>query len=228
MTPAQIIVDLDGTLLDVAPRYRRLHRDVVVRHGGRPLDGDDDWQAKRDGALEANLLALAGLTGAAASAADAARRSSLESRRYLRLDAPWPWTEAALDALGRLAPLVLVSLRRHADRLAWQLDRLGLRRRFAHVVCGPSTGDLEIKARLLRDAGLACPGGAVFIGDTEVDIASGRALGALTVAVGCGLRSPERLRSSQPNLLFDHLGHAAHELAALAGAEYLPAAAETE
>ncbi len=212
MTPSLVVLDLDGTVLDVAPRYRRLHRDVVARHGGVPLDPAEYWRAKRDAVPEPEILARAGLGGAAAAAAETARQRALEERRYLRLDRPWPWTEAALDALGLLAPLVLVTLRRHADRLAWQLERLALHGRFARLVSGPGDGTPECKARLLREAGAADVRDAVVVGDTEVDVASGRAVGALTVALGCGIRSPARLAACRPDLLLDDLGQVAARL----------------
>jgi phosphoglycolate phosphatase-like HAD superfamily hydrolase len=107
-----------------------------------------------------------------------------------------------------------VSLRRHADRLTWQLERLALAGRFARVVSGAGDGDPEAKVRLLAAAGMGDLRGAVVVGDTGVDVASGKALGALTVALGCGLRSPARLAACGPDLLLDDLGQVAARLAA--------------
>lgn len=200
-----VLLDLDGTVLDVLPRYHRLHCDAVRSAGGDPLAETEYWQAKREGVPELDLLARTGLAPEAAARAEESRLRRIESPRYLALDRLWPWTETALDALGRLAPLVLVTLRRHPGRLGRQLGRLGLDRFFARVVAGGGDGTPEAKAGLLRDAGLGGLEGSVLVGDTEVDVASGRALGLRTIALRCGIRSPARLASWDPDHLLDDL-----------------------
>ncbi|HKH43104.1 MAG TPA: HAD family hydrolase [Thermoanaerobaculia bacterium] len=205
MSPPFIFLDLDGTVLDVLPRYHRLHCDAVRRAGGEPLDEGEYWQAKREGIPELDLLARTGLAPPAAARAAEVRLRRIESRRYLALDRLWPWTETVLNALARIAPLVLVTLRHHPGRLGWQLGRLGLSGSFERVVAGGGDGTPEAKARLLRDAGLGGLEGSVLVGDTEVDIASGRALGLRTIALRCGIRSPASLAPWDPDLLLDDL-----------------------
>lgn len=203
----RIFLDLDGTLLDVEPRYQKLHEDVVRRHGGEPLDPAVYWEAKREGVPEPDLLARTGLAPAAVAAAVEDRLLRIEERRYLTLDRPWPWMKAALKALASLAPLVLVTMRKNPDRVLWQLDRFRLRRSFQRVVIGPGDGTPEAKVPLLLQAGYFGDRlrGAVLIGDTEIDIASGRLLGVRTVAVTSGLRSSARLAAWQPDALLDDL-----------------------
>lgn len=203
----RIFLDLDGTLLDVEPRYQKLHEDVVRRHGGEPLDPADYWQAKREGVPEPELLARAGLAPENVAAAVEDRLLRIEERRYLTLDRPWPWTKDVLRALERTAPLVLVTVRKNADRVLWQLDRFRLRRLFRRVVIGPGDGTPEAKVGLLLQAGFfgIHLRGAVLVGDTEIDIASGRRLGVETIAVASGLRSPDRLAAWQPDALLDDL-----------------------
>jgi len=201
MRPPRIFLDLDGTVVDVLPRYHRLHEDVVRRSGGEPLGEAEYWRAKREGVPELDLLARAGLVPGAAAHAAALRLRRIESRRYLALDRLWPWTVPTLEALSRLAPLVLVTLRQHPERLEWQLGHLGLGRFFERVVAGRGDGTLEAKARLLREAGLDGPEGSVLVGDTEIDVASGKALGLRTIALRCGIRSPQRLASWKPDFL---------------------------
>ncbi len=201
MTPPRIFLDLDGTVVDVLPRYHRLHEDVVRRSGGDPLGEAEYWQAKREGVPELELLARAGLVPGATARAATLRLRRIESRRYLSLDRIWPWTTSTLGALSRLAPLVLITLRQHPERLAWQLGHLGLKGFFERVVTGRGDGTVGAKAQLLREAGLDGSEGSVLVGDTEVDIASGRALGLRTIALRCGIRSPERLASWKPDFL---------------------------
>jgi phosphoglycolate phosphatase len=205
MTERWIFLDLDGTLLDVSRRYQHLHRDLVLRHGGRPLSREDYWALKRSRTPEAEILARAGVPSEAGAEIAAARERHLEERRYLRLDRPWPWTAAVLAGLAPYGRLALITLRSHSDRLLWQLDTLGLRAPFARVVSGRGDGTPQAKAGLVRAAGIDPAPGSLLVGDTEVDIASGKALGVRTAAVTCGLRDAAHLAAWAPDLLLDDL-----------------------
>ncbi len=200
-----IFLDLDGPLLDVAERYHRLHCDLVAQHGGRPLDRETYWRAKRERVPEPEILAPTGLSPQAVAEVVATREGRIESPEYLLLDRPWPWTIPSLAALASVSPLVLVTLRRRPDRLLRQLTGLDLHRYFDRVVAGPGDGTVEAKARLLRDEGIAIPPGSILVGDTEVDIASGRALNLRTLAVRSGIRSDAQLLRWAPDLLVDDL-----------------------
>ncbi|MEA2602414.1 MAG: hypothetical protein QOF89_3406 [Acidobacteriota bacterium] len=202
----RIFLDLDGSLLDVAPRYHRLYCDLVSRLGCRPLDLADYWTAKRERVPEPEIMTRTGLSPEAAAWAAAARSSRIEERRYLRLDRLWPWTLPVLADLARRAPLVLVTLRRHPDRLRWQLDRLGLSPRFERVLASRSNGKPDAKAGLILREGFADLEGSVLVGDTEVDVASGRALGLRTAALTAGgLRTAARLAAWSPDALLEDL-----------------------
>lgn len=200
-----IFLDLDGPLLDVSERYHRLHSDLVLTRGGQPLDREAYWLAKRDRIPETEILIRTGLAPGVAAEAAATRLGEIESRDYLRLDRPWPWTSLMLRSLAELAPLVLVTARRYPNLVAWQLDQLGLRGHFARVVAGRGDETLEAKAQLLRTAGFSAVAGSVIVGDTEMDLASGRSLGLITVALKCGIRSTALLMAWAPDLLLDDL-----------------------
>jgi phosphoglycolate phosphatase-like HAD superfamily hydrolase len=201
----RLFLDLDGTLLDVVGRYHRLHCDSVSRLGRIPLDLEAYWELKRDRTPEPEILMRTGVSSEAARRSAASRLRSIESKRYLRLDRPWPWTVPILEELARLAPLVLVTLRRQPDRLRWQLDELGLSPYFDRVLARAGDGTPEEKAALIRDQGFAQLAGSVLVGDTEADISSGRALGLTTVAVASGLRNTSRLADGSPDALLDDL-----------------------
>jgi phosphoglycolate phosphatase-like HAD superfamily hydrolase len=169
-----IFLDLDGPVLDVSRRYHQVHRDVVLRHGGRPLEGEEYWDAKRNRVPEAEILARCGVS----PETDTERLAEIEAPAYLALDRPWPWTGAVLEELARWGSLALVTLRNHPDRLTDQLAALDLARSFERIVAGRGDGTPEAKAALLRESGIGWGPGSVLVGDTEVDIASGKALGA--------------------------------------------------
>lgn len=205
MSERWIFLDLDGPVLDVSARYHRVHRNVVQRHGGWPFPRAVYWEAKRNLVPETEILIRCGLSPEAAREADAQRRLEIERPDHLELDEPWPWMADVLDELWDLGRLGLVTLRQHRDRLDRQLDALGLHLFFREVVAGPGDGTPEAKAALLRRSGISWGPGSVLVGDTEVDVASGRALGLRTVALGCGIRTPALLAPWSPDALFEDL-----------------------
>src|SRR6185295_3662628 len=207
-----IFLDLDGPLLDVSERYHRLHSDLVLARGGQPLGREGYWLAKRDRIPETEILIRSGLAPEVAAEVAAARLREIESHDYLRLDRPWPWTIPTLTSLAGLAPLVLVTARSHPDRVAWQLEHLDLSGHFTRVVAGRGDESLQAKAHLLRTEGFTTFTGSVIVGDTEVDLASGRSLGLVTIALACGIRSPALLSAWAPDLLLEDLRHLPHGL----------------
>ncbi|HEY2737430.1 MAG TPA: HAD hydrolase-like protein, partial [Thermoanaerobaculia bacterium] len=125
---------------------------------------------------------------------------------YLRLDVAWTWTIPTLETLARSgAHLVLVTLRSSPVRLAWQLAALGLCGYFERIISGAGDETPAAKAALVRRAELGSLEGSVWVGDTEIDIASGQALGVHTVAVRCGIRNEALLRKWSPDALLDDL-----------------------
>lgn len=203
MSERLLFLDLDGTLLDVEPRNQHLHVDLVREAGGTPLPAAEYWDLKRRRVPEREILARTGISSEAAKEIAARRDLLIEEEAYLRLDQPWPWVPEVLAELALLAPLVLITLRRHRDRALAQLTALGLDHRFAHILIGRSDGTAEAKAALALTVDPAPD--SILVGDTEVDVASGKALGFLTVAVASGLRDAEHLAAAAPDLLLDDL-----------------------
>ncbi len=200
-----LFLDLDGPVLDVSRRYHQIHQDVVEELGGWPFPQTVYWEAKRHRIPEAEILARTGLSPEAAAQASAERLRRIEEPRYLALDRPWPWLAEVLDELERLGRLALVTLRNHPSHLDEQIRALGLSLYFDRVIAGRGNGTPTAKAALLRCSGISWAPGSVLVGDTEVDVASGRALGLDTVALGCGIRSPALLEPWSPDALLGDL-----------------------
>jgi phosphoglycolate phosphatase len=205
MSGPWIFLDLDGPVLNVSRRYYRVHQDLVERFGGWPFPQTAYWEAKRNLVPEGEILARTGLSPEAAREVAALRLEEIEGARYIGLDVPWPWTKDAVAELAGIAPLALVTLRKRLDLVNWQLELFGLSRHFTRVIAGRGDGTPEAKVPLVREAGISWGPGSVFVGDTEVDVASGRALGLRTVALGCGIRSPALLERWSPDALLDDL-----------------------
>jgi phosphoglycolate phosphatase-like HAD superfamily hydrolase len=176
-----LALDLDGTLIDC-----RARQVAVAVHVAGPLDEDAFWSAKRSGATTADALAAQGANDPAAIAA--AWMEQVEEERWLVLDRPLPGAAEALASVraGGLAPVVLTA-RRHADRVRRQVRRLGLDVDRVAVVAPADAvaGKAHELARL---------GARGMIGDSETDLRAAVQAGVAFEAVGTGQRDPDFLR----------------------------------
>ncbi len=202
-----LFFDLDGPILDVSPRYVRLHRDLLDRYGFAGAYSSEYWQRKRAVVPEQDILAELGWSHIA-PAYLAERQRLIESREYLEHDRPWPWATATLHRLRQIAPLVVVTARGRRDLLLEQLDRLSLGQYFTAILSEAAGADVAAqKARLMR-AYLERDlngGDHWMVGDTEADVEAGRRLGLTTIAVLSGIRDEERLRAARPDSLINDI-----------------------
>jgi phosphoglycolate phosphatase-like HAD superfamily hydrolase len=203
-----LFFDLDGPLLDVSPRYVRLHHALLAQAGLAGMGADRYWERKRAACPEETILQE---LGAGEQAADYLRRrlELIESPEYLRHDRPWPWAQGSLARLGAVGPLVLVTARANRPLLLEQLDRLGLAAFFHEVLSAPAGRRVDVqKAELIGDY-LArhghAPRGHWMIGDTEADVGAGRLTGQRTVAVLSGIRNRALLLQASPDFLLDDI-----------------------
>lgn len=88
------------------------------------------------------------------------------------------------------------------------LERLGERHRFAAVVGGDSVENKkphpEGLLRLMEDQGVTPPD-VLLIGDSPIDIETGKNAGVATCGATWGLTPPETLRAAGPDYLIDSL-----------------------
>jgi phosphoglycolate phosphatase-like HAD superfamily hydrolase len=219
----QIFIDLDGPILDVTRRYYLIYSDLLKKADFLPFDQDSYWSLKRlsinESAIVQRNMPLAGVTEYLDQ-----RGCLVEDPAYLVYD---KLHTGALDTINAWASdyeLNLVTLRRNRAALMSQLDLLGLRGKFDRVFCaqGVEPG-WQTKCEWIR-ASRTKPGGAVIIGDTEVDVLAGRAAGIYTVALSCGIRSRQLLEQLSPDALLSRLS--AVDLGSIFDASSARAAAE--
>jgi phosphoglycolate phosphatase len=202
-----LFFDLDGPLVDVAPRYVALHRDLLKAAGHRGMSADRYWERKRARIPEEEILRELGVAGTATDYLRL-RLECVEAPEYLALDRPWPWTHNVFSKLASRLPLVLVTVRSSQLDLLEQLDRMELIAFFHEVLSEPARRGVDKqKARMisayLKRNGLPAQGW--LIGDTEADISAGRMVGLRTVAVQSGIRNAELLEMAAPDLLFNDI-----------------------
>jgi phosphoglycolate phosphatase len=115
----------------------------------------------------------------------------------------YPGVLETLEALDGRPMAVLTN--KPGDLSRTILDGLGVARFFARVVGG---GDLPTKKpdpeglRLLMDAAGAQPAETSMVGDSAIDVRTGRAAGARTVGVTFGF-DPEGVRAEAPDVVLD-------------------------
>lgn len=197
---AKIFCDLDGTLIDVAPRHYRVYSEMVSQMGGRALAQDIYWDLKRKKTKWMELLPLSQLSADIETEFLQGFIQKIESPEYLRIDQPFPGALVALDKLSAENECYLVSLRRNRENLLREITDLDLARHFIEVLTGHSESDgYDVKIALIKDK-LGDSRG-VIIGDTEADIITGKQLGLKTFAVTSGIRDEQFLRALEPDYL---------------------------
>lgn len=210
-----VVFDLDGTLVDSAGDLAAAVN-ATLRHfspAALPVPLEKVRAFVGDGAamLVARTLAAAQVD----VPKEVALPVFLENYRTRLLDttALYPGVRESLDALRDRTLAVLTNKPGVMSRRI--LEGLGVADRFARI-CG--AGDVPAKKpdpagllMLLADAGIP-PAAAVLVGDSAIDVRTGRAAGVRTVGVTYGF-DPGSFNASPPDMLISDL----RELAAPLG-----------
>lgn len=204
-----LFLDFDGTLADISRKYFRVYAAFVRQLHGIAVSQSVFWRMKRAHWPVPKLMEASGLP---ASYADRYLRffeSRIERAEFLRLDRPFPGVKRVLERLSVRHECYVVSARRNPARLNREMDRLGLRRYFKGVVVverpgeSSATGRMTPKARALRQLSFTRP--ALFAGDSESDILTGRQMRMTTCALTTGICNERILRSYRPDFVLRSL-----------------------
>ncbi|MBA2564138.1 MAG: HAD family hydrolase [Gemmatimonadetes bacterium] len=213
-----VLFDIDGTLLTAGQAPRRALEEALVAVYGTPGPvTTHDFSGKTDPQIILELLEQEGL-------ARSRVRDDLERALDAYVERLGPYL--AEDPHARLLPGIaeLVPALAREPRAAMglltgnvargaraKLARFGLWEHFDVGAFGSDDADRNLLpavavARAAARWGVSFPPSRTFvIGDTPLDIAAGRVIGAVTVAVDTG-RTSGRLAEHAPDHLFDDLG----------------------
>lgn len=208
-----ILFDVDGTLIWGGPARGAFECAMIEVFGtAGEIDGHD-FSGKTDPQIARELLSEAGFTHQTVEEGlpalwDAYLRE-LEERLPEKPPVVLPGVERLLDRLDEADDvamgLVTGNIRRGA-RL--KLTSVGMRHRFR---VGGFGSDHEVRdhlpgiaiQRAEEEWGVSFPPDrVVVVGDTEIDVASGRRAGTRTLAVATGHRSVEELEAVAPDWVF--------------------------
>lgn len=207
---SNLFLDLDGPILDVSERYFRVHKDVLGSLGSSCLARGkmQYWTMKRSRQPLSSILDKLSEKQIDTTAFLVEWLKRIELPGYLRLDTVIPGTRDKLGSLQERFNLILVTLRRDENAIRPQLERLGLGPCFTAVLSHrPSQSDSwEVKRDLIASSGLLSTP-TWMIGDSEVDILAGKALGMKTVGVLSGIRNLAALKEAAPDFIVKDLNH---------------------
>jgi phosphoglycolate phosphatase len=205
--PRLVVFDLDGTLVDSIRDIAAAVRDAIERvaPGTRPPEQHEIHSFVGDGAatLLARSLAAAGVDRRVEEVLplylDAYRRRLLDTTRF------YPGVVEALDAMKDRTLCVLTNKPGALSRAL--LAGLGASDRFARVWGGGDVPgkkpDPEGLRRLMGELA-ARPEATVMVGDSPVDVATGRAAGVFTVGVTFGF-DPRGVVAARPDAVLGDL-----------------------
>ncbi len=173
-------IDLDGTLLDLWPRYYRvfcelLHTDDITLERYK--------EKKRELGQDSAVAAAFGY----ALAPDHFIRKAelLEDKSYLSLDELY-LSQQQIKTLFARGDAMILTKRRQPDNLEWQLDRLGIR--VPVTIVRDQTKLQWIKENQPDEE-------AVMVGDSMIDIETGRSSNILVLMTGYGLGTKKQFDS---------------------------------
>jgi HAD superfamily hydrolase (TIGR01509 family) len=208
-TPRPVIFDLDGVIVDTEPLYERAFASCLERLGERP---SADLFRLTLGRRDADVLPdLAKQLGQPLEAVERELARALADRLLAGAE-PMPFALQALDTLGRGGrPLGLATstVEATAERL---LGELGIRSRFAVLVCGDQVAEgkpnPEAYLRAASELDVA-PQSCLAIEDSSVGVRAVVAAGMTCIVV------PNQLTATDDLSLADYVADDLREAAAL-------------
>lgn len=197
----RLILDLDGTLLDVRDRnYFSYSQALAKLPGAKPLPLEEYWSLKRSATSWPAILAKSFAEDHIVTAQDLEIfredfRSSIETPENLIRDVPHEGVpEKLADWIKNGAELSLVTARNNEPALLAQLANLGLNSFFRDIYTTIQMKKSDFLKAHFAELKENIPRFDWWIGDTEEDQSSAQALGIKCHLVSNGMRDETFLR----------------------------------
>lgn len=204
-----LIFDLDGTIVDIAHKYYAVYTAFIGQYHGVALMPQQYWSLRRSNASLDDILHASNLSIISPEIFRDHTKSLIEKEAFLRLDILFHGAGEFLKNVSTRYRCCLVTMRRNPTMLEQQLRWLGIRDYF-HDILTPmlSHGNADKrqetpKSEALR--ALALKGPTIMIGDSTMDMITGRELGFTTCAVTTGMHNRQVLEKLAPDFILDKL-----------------------
>ncbi len=205
-----IIFDFDGTLVDISQKYHKVYSTFVRNLNGIPLPSDVYWAMKRRDASPKDILLASCVNDQTPEALQEFVKDNIEREEYLRLDRLFTSTDFVLNELSIDHVCILVSKRKNKVSFERQVEWLNIKKYFKFIVAAGDTVNNQAtvsgtsKSDAIKSLGIALP--ACIIGDSGMDILTGKSLGIATCAVTTGIRNRPTLQGYCPDFIIEDLG----------------------
>ncbi len=194
------IIEYEGPVVDVEPRYWAAHQAAIQAVGFQGPPRSEFWRLWRTGATDSQFVRF----GRPQKALDYARirAEKLDSSELMVLDQAGPKTAENLRLLKQMGASHLVSLSRNRDGLNAVLDRLDLWMHFESKQCLPEDRDRRVEALCKLAGGLRVT--LAVVGTVPMAYAAGEA-GCRTIGLKNGPAVPKLLRQVGVDVFFESL-----------------------
>lgn len=207
-----VIFDLDGTLIDTIDTFTRAFNHGVGQFGFEPVSKEKVAEFMNDGVPLDKILSE--LFPATFDRKESAERFREEIKKaYLEFEEDGvtliPGAKEVLSRLKEMGfKIGIVTARLSSGEAKWRdLIRLGIDHYIDAMVTGgeaerkPAPGSL---LECIKKLGLS-PAECVMVGDSRVDILTGRAASVITIVLPNGVASREILSRDKPDIIMDSL-----------------------
>ena len=193
----KIFFDLDGTLLDSRQRLYRLFQYLVP---SSILTFEEYWNFKRNKVGHQEILSKEfSYSNKQIQAFEKEWMEKIEMSEWIAYDKPFEGVTDYLVNLSHAHSLYLITSRQFEDVVLSQIAFFGWKGLFEAVLV---TGQIKEKEQLVRTT-VRTESTDWFVGDTGIDIETGKKLGMKTVAVLSGFLSREKLIRYEPDMIVE-------------------------
>lgn len=197
-----IIFDLDGTLIDASERMYQLFQDIVLQS---TMTKVEYWNKKRGGINHKQLLKE---EFPMINFDNFQKRwmSLIETQKYLKMDLCYSDTIKVLERLSLDSVLYLLTARQSEENLVKELEELKIIKYFNQIfVTTSKASKKEILKKVVQDYPNKFCSKDFFISDVGKDIALGKSMGFITIAISHGFMTKEKLKEYIPDYIIAEL-----------------------